>query len=173
LSPYGVSKLAAEHYCRVFHEVYGFETVCLRFFNVYGSRQPIGPYSGVITRFVDRLKREEKPIIYGDGKQTRDFVFVGDIADACMRAMRRKNCVGEVINVGTGVEVSINRLANVLTELLSINNVKFVHAKPKAGDIMRSSADLSKAERLLGYKPKVYLREGLAVLLRELGIGRL
>jgi UDP-glucose 4-epimerase len=170
LSPYGASKLAAEHYCRVFHEVYGFETVCLRFFNVYGSRQPIGPYSGVITKFVDRLKRGEEPIIYGDGEQTRDFVFVRDVADACLRAMRRKNCVGEVINVGTGLETSINKLANVLAELFNLRDVKFVYAKPQAGDIRRSCADSSKAEKILGYKPKTSLREGLTILLRELGV---
>lgn len=169
-SPYGVSKLAAEYYCRVFYGVYGFETVCLRFFNVYGSRQVIGPYSGVIMKFIDRLKRGEEPIIYGDGEQTRDFVFVGDVVDACLRAMKCKSCVGDVINVGAGVEVSINRLANVLTELFDLHNIKFVYAEPRAGDIRRSCADLGKAERMLGYKAKVSLREGLAMLLRELGV---
>ena len=165
MSPYAVTKLAAEHYCRVFYEVYGLETVCLRFFNVYGPRQVIGPYSGVITKFIDRLKRGEAPTIYGDGKQTRDFVFVEDVVDACLRAMRRKNCVGEVINVGTGVETSINKLASVLAELFNLRNVEFVYAEPQAGDIRRSCADLSKAERLLGYKPKTSLREGLSTLL--------
>ena len=166
MSPYGVSKLAAEHYCKVFYEVYGLETICLRFFNVYGPRQVIGPYSGVITKFIERLKRGEEPIIYGDGKQTRDFVFVRDVVDACLRAMRRKDCVGNDINVGTGVEVSVNRLANLLAELFNLHSIKFVYAEPRAGDIRKSCADLSKAERLLGYKPKVSLREGLAILLR-------
>lgn len=171
MSPYGVSKLAAEHYCRVFSQVYDFETVCLRFFNVYGPKQVIGPYSGVITKFIDKLKRGERPIIYGDGKQTRDFVFVRDVVDACLRAMRRKDCVGDVINVGTGVEVSVNRLANVLAELFNLHGIQFVYAEPKAGDIRKSCADLSKAERLLGYTPKISLREGLAILLRELRVG--
>ena len=173
LSPYGVSKLAAEHYCRVFHVVYGLETVCLRFFNVYGSRQVIGPYSGVIMKFVDRLKRGEEPIIYGDGEQTRDFVFVGDVVDACMRAMCRKDCVGEVINVGSGVETSVNELADVLVELFGLYDVKPVYVEPKAGDVRRSCADLGKAEKLLGYKPKTSLREGLTMLLRSLGVKRL
>ncbi|MCW3993669.1 MAG: SDR family oxidoreductase [Candidatus Bathyarchaeota archaeon] len=166
MSPYGVSKLAAEYYCRVFYEVYGLETVCLRFFNVYGSRQVVGPYSGVIMKFIDRLKHGEEPIIYGDGEQTRDFVFVGDVVDACMSAMRCKDCVGEMINVGSGVETSINRLADVLIELFVSRDVKPVFAEPKAGDIRRSCADLSKAERLLGYKPEKSLREGLSLLLR-------
>jgi len=168
MSPYGVSKLAAEHYCRVFYEGYGLETVCLRFFNVYGSRQVVGSYSGVIMKFIDRLKRERQPIIYGDGEQTRDFVFVRDVVDACLRAMCCKNCVGEVINVGTGIETSITKLANVLVGLLNLRDIKVAYAEPRAGDIKKSCADLSKAENLLGYKPKVSLRKGLTILLREL-----
>jgi len=164
-SPYGVSKLAAEHYCRVFYEVCGLETVCLRFFNVYGSRQVIGPYSGVIMKFIDKLKHGKNPIIYGDGEQTRDFVFVEDVVDACLRAIRCRNCVGEMINVGSGVETTVNRLADVLIELFGARDVKPVYAKPKAGDIRRSYADLSKTEILLGYKPKTSLREGLSMLL--------
>ena len=170
MSPYGVTKLAAEHYCRVFYGVYGLETVCLRFFNVYGSRQVVGPYSGVIVNLIDMLKRGEEPIIYGDGEQTRDFVFVGDAIDACLRAMRCKSCVGETINVGSGVETAVNRLADVLVELFGACDVKPVHGEPRAGDIGRSYADLSKAERLLGYKPEKSLMEGLTMLLRELGI---
>jgi len=169
MSPYGVSKLAAEYYCRVFCEVYGLETVCLRFFNVYGSRQVVGPYSGVIMKFIDGLKHGKEPIIYGDGEQTRDFVFVGDVVDACLRAMRCRNCVGEMINVGSGVETTVNRLADVLVELFGSRDVKPVFAEPKAGDIRRSYADLSKAERMLGYKPKVFLKEGLTMMLRDLG----
>ena len=169
MSPYGVSKLAAEYYCRVFCEVYGLETVCLRFFNVYGSRQVVGPYSGVIMKFIDGLKHGKEPIIYGDGEQTRDFVFVGDVVDACLRAMRCRNCVGEMINVGSGVETTVNRLADVLIELFGSRDVKPVFAEPKAGDIRRSYADLSKAERMLGYKPKVFLKEGLTMMLRDLG----
>jgi nucleoside-diphosphate-sugar epimerase len=165
MSPYGVAKLVAEYYCRVFYEVYGLETVCLRFFNVYGSRQVVGPYGGVIMKFIDRLKRGEEPIIYGDGEQTRDFVFVGDVVDACLRAMRVKNCVGDIFNIGCGVETPINRLADVLVELFGTCDVKPVHGEPRAGDIRRSYADLSKTERLLGYKPKTSLREGLSMLL--------
>ena len=168
MSPYGVSKLAAEHYCRVFYEVYGLETVCLRFFNVYGPRQVVGPYSGVIMKFIDRLKHGKQPIIYGDGEQTRDFVFVRDVIDACMYAIHRKSCVDEVINVGTGVETSIKKLANVLAELFNLHDIKVVYAEPRTGDLRKSCADLSKAEKLLGYEPKTSLKGGLTMLLREL-----
>jgi nucleoside-diphosphate-sugar epimerase len=165
LSPYGVSKLAAEHYCRVFYRVYGLETVCLRFFNVCGSRQVVGPYSGVIVKFVDRLNCGEAPIIYGDGEQTRDFVFVRDAVDACMSAMRCKNCVGEVINVGSGVEVSVNKLAYVLGGLFGSRGVRPVCSDPRAGDVRKSCADLNEARTLLGYKAKTSLGEGLSLLL--------
>jgi UDP-glucose 4-epimerase len=164
MSPYGVSKLAAERYCKVFCEIYGLETVCLRFFNVYGSKQVVGPYSGVIMKFIDALKHGKEPIIYGDGEQTRDFVFVEDVVDACLRAMRCKNCVGEMINVGSGMETTVNRLADALIELFGMRDIKPVYAEPKAGDVRRSCADLSNAERLLGYKAKTSLREGLSLL---------
>jgi nucleoside-diphosphate-sugar epimerase len=161
ISPYGVSKLAAEHYCRVYNEVYGLETVCLRFFNVYGPRQMGGPYGGVIMKFIDRLRCGESPIVYGDGRQTRDFVFVKDIIDACLRAMECKNCVGEVINVGSGVETSINELVKVLIELFGIHDVKPIYAEARVRDINRSYADLKRARKLLHYRPKTSLSEGL------------
>ena len=133
----------------------------------------LGPYSGVIMKFIDKLKRGKQPIIYGDGEQTRDFIFVGDVVNACLRTMHCKNCVGEVINVGSGVETSVNELANVLVGLFGLRDVTPVYAEPKAGDIRRSCADLGKAERLLGYKPKNSLREGLTMLLRSLGVKHL
>lgn len=169
-SPYGVSKLAVEHYCKIFFEVYGLETVSLRFFNVYGHRQVIGPYSGVIMKFIDRLKRGKEPIIHGNGRQTRDFVFVDDVIDACLLSMRSKNCSGEMINIGSGVETTINRLADVLIGLFGVHDVRPIYAKPREGDIRRSYANLNKAERLLGYKPEKPLMKGLTILLKELGI---
>ena len=170
MSPYAVTKLTAEHYCRVFYEVYGLETVCLRFFNVYGPRQVSGPYSGVITKFIGRLKRGEAPIIYGDGEQTRDFVFVRDVVDACLRAMRRKNCVDQVINVGSGREITISELAKILIRLFKVHKVKPVYTRSRAGDIKRSCADIGRAKESLGYEPKVFLVEGLKRLLIEYGI---
>jgi len=173
MSPYGFSKLAADYYRRVFHGIYGLETVCLRFFNVYGSRQVIGPYSGVITKFIDELKHGRKLMIYGDGEQTRDFVSVRDIVDACMRAMRCDNCVGETVNVGSGVETTVNGLADALIELHGLGDIKLVYAEAKAGDIRRSYADISKAKRMLGYEPKTSLREGLNMLLKGVEAERL
>lgn len=165
MSPYGVSKLAVEYYCRVFYEVYGLETVCLRFFTVYGPGQVVGPYSGVIMKFIDRLKRRKRPIIYGNGQQTRDFVFVEDVVNAFLRAMRCKNCGGEMINIGSGVETTINRLADALIGLFGMCDVKPVYARPREGDIKHSHANLNKAERLLGYKPERPLMKGLTMLL--------
>ena len=161
LSPYGVSKLAAEHYCRVFYEVYGLETVCLRFFNIYGPRQSSGPYAGVISKFISSLKHGKPPIIFGDGKQTRDFVYIEDVVDACLLSLESKGCVGEFINIGSGVETSISDLAEILIELFGLLDVKPKYAQPRTGDIRRSCASLNKAKRLLGYQPKISLIEGL------------
>lgn len=169
LSPYGVSKLAAEHYCRVFYSVYGLETVCLRFFNVYGPRQRIGPYSGVMMHFIDKLRIGKQPTIYGDGKQTRDFVYVKDVAEACVRAASSKNCVGEAINIGSGIEVPINEVAKTLARLMKVQGVKPDYAKSRAGDIRHSCADISKARKLLNYEPKVPFVKGLKMLLDEYG----
>jgi len=167
LSPYGVSKLTAEHYCKVFYRIYGLKTVCLRLFNVYGPRQAVGPYSGVIAKFVDRLKNGKPPIIYGDGKQTRDFIFVEDVVDACLRAMDSKKCVGEVVNIGSGIETSINELAQVISRLFGIEEVKPVYAESRVGEIRRSCADISKAKKLLEFKSKISLEEGLRRFIAE------
>jgi UDP-glucose 4-epimerase len=169
LSPYAVSKLSAEHYCRVFYKIYGLETVCLRFFNVYGPRQRTGPYSGVITSFIDKLRICKPPTIHGDGEQTRDFVYVKDVAEACLRAASSKNCVGQAINIGSGIEAPINEVAKTLTRLMKVQEIRFAHAKPRAGDIRRSCADISKARKLLGYEPKIPFVKGLKMLLDEYG----
>ena len=167
MSPYAVTKLAAEHYCRVFYEAYGLETVCLRFFNVYGSRQGKGPYSGVISQFIEQLKQGKPPVIFGDGTQTRDFVHVDDVVDATLRALNRKECAGNVINAGSGKETSIKELANILIRLFGVRGIRPKCSAPRTGDIRRSCADLSKAEGLLGYRPKFSLERGLRKLLIE------
>lgn len=161
ISPYAVSKLAAEYYCQVFYESYGLNTLCLRYFNVYGPRAVGGPYTGVITQFIDRLKRGELPIIYGDGEQTRDFVHVEDIVEASMLALSCQHGVGEVINVGSGRSTTINHLARILMELSGRSDIKPIHVAPRDGDIRSSCADISKTGRVLGYEPRVTLREGL------------
>jgi len=168
LSPYGISKFTAEHHCKIFHKIHGLKTVCLRFFNVYGPRQSEGPYSGVITQFISRLKQGKPPVIYGDGEQTRDFVYVEDVVEACMLALGCQHCAGEVVNVGTGKPTKINELAKVLVRMFGESGVKIEYAPVRAGDIRNSYADISKAEQVLRYKPRVGLEEGIRRLLQVL-----
>jgi UDP-glucose 4-epimerase len=167
LSPYGVSKLAAEHYCQVFCRIHGFKTVILRYFNVYGPRQSKGPYSGVISKFTEQLRQKKVPVIFGDGTQTRDFVYVDDVVNATLKVLDCKKCAGEVINVGSGKETSIRELYNILLKIFGMRNVKPKYCSPRAGDIKRSYADLGKAEKLLRYKPKFSIEDGLRKLLAE------
>ena len=166
LSPYAVSKLAAEYYCQVFCESYGLKTLCLRCFNVYGPRQVRGPYSGVMMQFVNRLKRGKQPIIYGDGKQTRDFVHVGDVVRANVLALDGPRGIGGIINVGSGRSTTINKLADFLTGLSGRSDLKPIYAAPREGDIKNSCADITKAKRVLGYEPNVILEDGLRNLMR-------
>jgi UDP-glucose 4-epimerase len=167
LSPYAASKLAAEHYCQVYHEVHGLKTTSLRFFNVYGSRQTSGPYSGVISRFIERLKKGQPPLIFGNGKQTRDFLYIRDAIDAALSVLNYADCAGEAINVGSGRETTINELAKVLIESFGMRSIKPKYTKPRAGDIEKSRANISKAQRLLGFKPQISLDEGLRRLVRN------
>lgn len=166
LSPYAVSKLAAENYVRVFHGVYGLETVCLRYFNVYGPRQTYGPYSGVISIFINRLLEDQPPIVYGDGEQTRDFTNVQDVVEANMLALSAQKAVGEVFNVATGVATSVNKLAEIIQEIMDKTNLAPVYANPRPGDIKHSYAAISKARKILRYNPRVQLEKGLADLVK-------
>jgi UDP-glucose 4-epimerase len=166
-SPYGVSKLAAENYVRTFHEDFGLETVCLRYFNVYGPRQACNDYSEVITQFIGRLAKNFPLVIFGDGEQTRDFVHVQDVAEANMLALKGEGIAGETFNVGTGVATSINKLASILLEVANKTDLKIRRSKPRKGDIRHSVADISKARKKLGYSPKISLKDGLKRLLRQ------
>jgi len=166
-SPYGVSKLAAENYVKIFRKVYGLETVSLRYFNVYGPRQRFDiqcAYGGAITIFINRLLRNMPPIIYGDGEQTRDFVYVEDVVEASMLALNSKNAVGEAFNIATGTNVSVNEVANTLKEIMNRKALKTIHTEPRPTDIRHGYADISKAKRILGFHPKVSLKEGLVKL---------
>jgi len=163
-SPYAVSKLAAENYVRVFCEVFGLETVCLRFFNVYGSRQAYSEYSGVMTQFISCLTKDLPLVIFGDGEQTRDFVHVQDVVEANMLALKNKGVVGETFNIATGVATTINQLANVLLRISNKTHLKMVHSETRKGDIKHSVADISKARRKLHYDPKVLFKDGLEEL---------
>jgi len=161
ISPYAVSELAAENYARVFYAAYGLETVCLRYFNVYGPRQTFSVYSGVITIFVNQLSRNQQPKIFGDGKQTRDFVYVEDVVNANMLALTTKEAKGEVFNIATGLPSTINKLVSNLQETMKKKHLKPIHKEPRPGDIRHSYASIEKAKKILGYKPKFSLKKGL------------
>lgn len=166
-SPYGVSKLAAENYVRLFHKVYGLETVSLRYFNVYGPRQRFdiqSAYGGAITIFTNRLLKNMPPIIYGDGEQTRDFVYIQDVVEANILALNTKKAAGEAFNIGTGTNASVNQVANTLKEIMNRKNLKNVHADPRPTDIRHGYADITKAKKIFGFHPKVPLKEGLTKL---------
>ena len=170
LSPYGVSKLAAESYVRVFYEVFGLETVCLRYFNVYGPRQAVSDYSGVAARFMDHVAKNLDLEIFGDGEQTRDFVHIHDIAEANILALGTKGIAGEAFNIGTGMSSTINQLADMLLEVTNKTCLKVTHSKPAKGDIKHSVADISKAKTKMHYYPKISLEEGLKDLTKSFGI---
>ena len=163
-SPYAVTKLAGEYYCRVFQQVYGLSTACLRYFNVYGPRQdPNSQYAAVIPRFVDRVSRGKPPVIFGDGEQTRDFIFVKDVAEANILAA--ESDAGGVFNIGKGEILSINRLAERIISLIG-KRVVPIHQEPRPGDIKHSLADISRAAGF-GYAPRYSLEEGLAETIRS------
>ena len=157
-SPYAVTKLAGEYYCRVFQEVYGLPTVCLRYFNVYGPRQdPNSSYAAVIPRFIQRALKGDALEIFGDGEQTRDFTFVKDVVEA--NILTAESDATGVFNIGTGKRVSINELARLLTKLTG-KDIKPIHGEPRTGDIKHSLADISRAKQF-GYNPKYNLEKGL------------
>jgi nucleoside-diphosphate-sugar epimerase len=161
LSPYALQKLVAEQYCQMFTQLYGLETVTIRYFNVFGPRQdPSSPYSGVISLFISALCDGRRPTIYGDGEHTRDFTYVANVVDGVLRACTAQEASGEVINVATGGRISLNHLFRTVRELVG-GDVEPVYDAPRAGDVKDSQADISKAGRLLGYRPIVPFEEGL------------
>jgi nucleoside-diphosphate-sugar epimerase len=161
LSPYALQKLVGEQYLQMFTRLYGLETVTIRYFNVFGPRQdPSSAYSGVISRFLLALTAGEQPVIYGDGEQTRDFTYVANVVDGVLRAVDAPHASGEVINVAVGGRISLNALLRTLQRLTG-NHATARYEAGRAGDVRDSQADISKAERLLGYHPSVDLEEGL------------
>ncbi|MDH7492091.1 MAG: SDR family oxidoreductase [Methanolinea sp.] len=160
LSPYAVAKYAGEQYCRVLGLLYDLPTVSLRYFNVYGARQdPASDYAAVIPRFIANLRNGKPPVIFGDGTQTRDFVYVRDVVKANILAMERD--AEGVYNIGSGKETSINELATILMRLLRFRGQP-VYAGGRPGDVMHSVADISRARSLLGWEPAFSLEEGLS-----------
>jgi UDP-glucose 4-epimerase len=161
LSPYALQKLVAEQYCQMFTALYGFETVTIRYFNVFGPRQdPGSPYSGVISLFAAALLEGRQPIIYGDGEQTRDFTYVANVVDGVLRAVEAPGAAGEVINVATGGRISLNELLLTMNRIVG-SHLQAVYRESRAGDVHDSQADISKAKKLLGYAPIVPLDDGL------------
>lgn len=168
LSPYAVDKLASESACCMYTKLYGLETVCLRYFNVYGPKQdPSSPYSGVISIFTDKLKKKEVPTIFGDGEQTRDFVFVSDVVEANMKAVMNKEGAGQYYNIATGNKISLNNLLKILSEIYNVDfNVNY--GDVRKGDIKDSYAVVDKAKSVLQWNPSVDLKRGLKLLCESL-----
>jgi len=161
LSPYAVQKITGEYYARIYHDLYGIDTASLRFFNVFGPRQdPSSPYSGVISIFMAKAVAQTGPIIYGDGTQSRDFVYVSDVVRAMTSAASTKAAAGRSINVGTGTSIDINRLWRTIAGMAGLSIVPR-YDPPRAGDIIASVASVDTAESLLGFKTEVSLEDGL------------
>jgi UDP-glucose 4-epimerase len=163
VSPYGVTKLAAEHYCRAFSEVYGLETVSLRLFNVFGPGQdPLSQYAAVVPRFIAALASGDTPVIYGDGLQTRDFTYVKDVVDAFILAADEEIRGGDVLNVCAGVETSLLDLVEILRRLFG-SSIEPRFEPTRLGEVRRSCGAARKAEAILGWRP----RWALATALQE------
>ncbi len=161
LSPYALQKLVSEQYGQLFTQLYGFETVTIRYFNVFGPRQdPGSPYSGVISLFASALLEGRQPVIYGDGEQTRDFTYVANVVDGVLRAVETPKASGHVINVATGGRISLNALLRAMNKIVG-TSLQPIYQEPRAGDVRDSQADITKAKTLLGYTPIVSLEEGL------------
>jgi UDP-glucose 4-epimerase len=161
LSPYALTKFAGERYCRIFWRLHGLQTVCLRYFNVFGPNQdPSSDYAAVIPAFIRRMKSGEPPVIYGDGNQTRDFTYVENVVHANMLASQVNGIAGEVFNIGCGNGVSVNELAETLCGIMGFQG-KAVHADPRPGDVLHSQADIGKARKVLGYTVRAGFRKGL------------
>ena len=163
-SPYALTKLAGEYYCNIFRQIYGLSTVCLRYFNVYGSRQdPQSQYATVIPAFIGRISQNLSPIIFGDGEQSRDFTFIEDVVQASILAAE-SNAEG-VYNIGSGKSITVNRLAEIILNLMQ-RDLEPVYEKPRPGDPRHTLADISEAKGF-GYEPKWALEDGLRRTIKE------
>src|SRR5437868_8676544 len=163
ISPYAVAKLASEHYMVSFYRCYGLETVCLRYFNIFGPRQdPSSPYSGVLAKFITQMLKGEQPTIFGDGEQSRDFTYIDNAVEANLLACKAPaaQVAGQVINVATGRRISLNETFSAVKKLTGYSG-KPKYSPEREGDIKHSLADISRAQKSLGYAPKVNFEEGL------------
>ena len=160
ISPYGVAKLACESYMQVFYQVYGLNTISLRYFNVFGPRQKDSPYSGVIAIWLGRIIKNKNLIIFGDGSQSRDFTYIKDIIDANILAAEN-NRSGEILNIGAGSPIKLLDLAKLMLKLTNKEDLKIIFDPPRPGDIIHSFADISKAKEVLKFQPKYNQEQGL------------
>jgi nucleoside-diphosphate-sugar epimerase len=161
LSPYGVHKLASEAYCPVWHALYGLETAALRYFNVFGPDQnPDGDYAAVIPRFISTVLAKDRPVIYGDGDQSRDFIYVDNVVEINLLAATLPAVAGQVLNVGMGSSVTLNQLVTMLGEIIG-SPIQAIYLPPRPGDVRDSLADITRLQATLGYRPEISFREGL------------
>jgi UDP-N-acetylglucosamine/UDP-N-acetyl-alpha-D-glucosaminouronate 4-epimerase len=161
LSPYALTKLAGEYYCRIFTRLYKLEAVALRFFNIFGPRQdPESPYTGVLSKFITAYVRGSTPVIFGDGQQSRDFTYVANVVEAVLLACGAPDAPGATLNVGTGESYTLNQTIALLNRIFA-REVTPRYDPPRAGDVLESRADISLARQVLGYEPKVRFETGL------------
>jgi len=169
-SPYAVAKLTGEHYCAAFSQVYGLETVRLRYFNVFGPRQlPDSPYAAVIPRFLAAMTAGRRPLIQGDGEQSRDFTFIEDVVRANLLAAEAPDVSGRLYNIACGCRTSLLQLVEFFNQLLG-TQIRAVHAEPRAGDVRHSLADIERARQDLGYLPSVDMMTGLRRCLEKFSV---
>jgi UDP-N-acetylglucosamine 4-epimerase len=161
LSPYALQKYMGEEYCRLFSQLYGLETISLRYFNIFGPRQdPASVYSAVIPKFIDAFVEGRRPTIYGDGKQSRDFTYIDNVVHANLLALSAKRLQGEVVNVACGSRISLNQLVKMLQQIFG-SKISPTYEKPREGDVKHSLADIRRAKQVLSYKPLVDIETGL------------
>jgi nucleoside-diphosphate-sugar epimerase len=172
LSPYALAKLTGEYYCQVFSSVYQLETITLRYFNVFGPRQnPESQYAAVIPKFIQAVQENKSPVVYGDGEQTRDVTYVGNVAAANILAAQAEKTSGEVVNVATHTQISLNQLLTTIEELRG-RTVQPRYEPPRPGDVRHSFADISRARQFLGYEPAIGFEEGLRLTMEWLKLNQ-
>ncbi len=160
-SPYAVSKLVGEYYCRVFYEVYGLQTISLRYFNVFGPYQdPTSQYAAAIPAFVTSILRDQSPTVYGDGEQSRDFTYIDNVVEANLRAAETEKTNGQVVNIACGEQITVNQILRLINELVG-KHVSAQYVPSRMGDVKHSLADITAARETIGYRPIVSFREGL------------
>lgn len=173
MSPYGVSKLSGEKYALAFHKIYGLPATALRPFNIYSPRQdPANPYSGVISKFIDRISNGQRPAIFGDGSATRDFVSVHDVVRMVLLLMENDGCDGKVFNCGTGRPTRIDELARIIARIYGREDLEPELLPERPGDIKDSHADISQAQKVLGYESTVRLEDGLREIIESKRMGK-